>query len=61
MAAPFEKLYTFTVTPQVLEEFQRCVELNKSHYIDRDFHSLEILNAMTGLGGTPKAPVKEKC
>ena len=61
VAAPFEKLYTFTVTPQVLEEFQRCVELNKSHYIDRDFHSLEILNAMTGLGGTPKAPVKEKC
>lgn len=46
VTAPFEKLYTFTVTPQVLKEFTECVELNKGRYIDRDFHSLEILDAM---------------
>lgn len=41
--APMEKLYTFNVTEEVFEEFRKCVEINKSRYIDREFRSLEIL------------------
>ena len=48
IGAPLEKLYTFAVTPEVFEEFRRCVELNKSHYIDRTFHSLDILEVLQG-------------
>lgn len=46
--APLEKLYTFTVTEEVFEEFQRCVEMNKGRYIDREFHSLKILRMISG-------------
>lgn len=45
--SPVEKLYTFTLTDQVLSEFARCVEKNKARFIDRSFHSLEILEALT--------------
>ncbi|ADL03524.1 DNA repair protein RecO [Lacrimispora saccharolytica] len=48
IASPAEHLYTFTLTEPVLEEFSRCVEINKKRYVDRDFHSLEILQTMTG-------------
>lgn len=41
-----EKLYTFTVTDQVLEEFSRCVEENKKRFIDKTFHSLDILRGI---------------
>ncbi|MEG1901157.1 MAG: DNA repair protein RecO [Clostridium sp.] len=41
-----EKLYTFTLTEEVLEEFAQCVEDNKRHYIDKNFHSLEILETL---------------
>lgn len=44
--SPVEKLYTFAVTEPVFEEFSRCVEENKRRYIDRPFHSLEILEAI---------------
>lgn len=47
IASPIEKLYTFTVSDQVLVEFKQCVEINKSRYIDRNFHSLEILKSLT--------------
>ena len=47
VASPVEKLYTFVVTDSVLEEFGRCVDQNKGRYIDREFHSLEILKALT--------------
>lgn len=47
IASPIEKLYTFTVSEQVLAEFQQCVEINKSRYIDKTFHSLEILKTLT--------------
>lgn len=43
-----EQLYTFVLTGPVLEEFSRCVEINKKRFIDREFHSLEILEVMTG-------------
>lgn len=46
--SPPEHLYTFTLTDPVLEEFARCVEINKKRYVDREFHSLDILEAMMG-------------
>ncbi len=47
VASPMEKLYTFVVTDDVLEEFGRCVDRNKECYIDREFCSLGILKALT--------------
>lgn len=44
--SPLESLYTFTVTDSVLKEFSRCVEINKSRYMDREFHSLEVLKTI---------------
>lgn len=46
IASPIEHLYTFTLTEEVLREFGKCVEINKKRYIDREFHSLEILKVM---------------
>jgi len=46
LASPIEKLYTFVLTEQVLEEFGQCVEINKKKYVDREFHSLEILKTL---------------
>ena len=46
LAAPVESLYTFTLTDQVLGEFVRCVEQNKERFIDKTFHSVDILNAV---------------
>ena len=47
LAAPAEKLYTFMVTEEVFQEFRKCVDINKSRYIDREFHSLDILRTLT--------------
>lgn len=44
--SPVEKLYTFLLTQDVMEEFSGCVEENKRYYIDRKFHSLEILKTI---------------
>lgn len=41
-----EKLYTFTVTDEVLREFTRCVEDNKRRFVDKEFHSLDILGVL---------------
>ena len=38
-----EKLYTFTVTEQVLEELSQIADLFRSRFIDRKMKSLEIL------------------
>ncbi len=46
--SPVEHLYTFTLTEPVLEEFGRCVEINKKRYVDKEFHSLEILDVIIG-------------
>jgi DNA repair protein RecO (recombination protein O) len=46
IASPIQHLYTFTLTDPVLKEFATCVEINKKRFIDRKFHSLDILNMM---------------
>lgn len=44
--SPVEKLYTFLLNDESFEEFRRCVEDNKKRYIDKKFHSLQILEAI---------------
>lgn len=46
ITAPVERLYTFTVTSQVLEEVDGLVEDCLRCYVDRKFRSLEILERM---------------
>lgn len=46
LASPAEKLYTFTLTEEVLQEFSRCVEENKRRFVDKTFHSLDILSLL---------------
>ncbi|MFR5602093.1 MAG: DNA repair protein RecO [Lachnospiraceae bacterium] len=48
LSVPLESLYTFTLTDEVLREFAQCVEINKKKFIDREFHSLDILKVLTG-------------
>lgn len=48
VTAPIQKLYTFALTQEVFDEFQRCVEISRNRYLDRQFHSLEILTALCG-------------
>ena len=38
-----EKLYTFTVTEQVLNELKEIADIFRKRFIDRKFKSLEIL------------------
>lgn len=46
LSSPIEKLYTFTVSDQVLQEFTRLVDGNKKRFIDKTFHSLDILGVL---------------
>lgn len=46
LASPVEKLYTFALSDQVLLEFSRCVEDNKRRFVDKTFHSLDILQVL---------------
>lgn len=46
IASPIESLYTFILKGEVQQELKACVELNKKRFIDRTFHSLEILKMM---------------
>lgn len=50
IASSMESLYTFTLTDEVLKEFASCVEVNKAKFIDRTFHSLEILKTLINPG-----------
>lgn len=50
IASPVESLYTFTVTDEVLKEFASCVDANKGKFIDRTFHSLDILKTLINPG-----------
>lgn len=47
IAAPVEGLYNFVLKEPVQQELKQCVEQNKKRFIDREFHSLDILKAMT--------------
>lgn len=46
LAAPPERLYTFTVTDEVLREFTRAVDENRRRFVDKEFHSLDILKVL---------------
>lgn len=46
IASPLESLYTFILTEDVEKELRLCVEINKNRFIDRKFHSLDILEMM---------------
>ncbi len=43
VSSPVEKLYTFTVTPQVLAELSQIADIYRKRFIDRKIKSLEIL------------------
>ena len=44
--APLEKLYTFVVIPEVMAVLGRAADLQMKEFVDRRFHSLEILESM---------------
>ncbi len=44
MSSGIEKLYTFTVTPPVLEELKRIGDAYRKRFVDRSFKSLEIVD-----------------
>lgn len=46
LTSPIEKLYTFTVKPEVLQEFSIIMDKEISMYIDRKMKSLEILGTL---------------
>ena len=48
VASPVKKLYTFTLAPEVLGEFQKVVTWMRRRYIEHQFKSLEILEIMCG-------------
>ncbi len=48
VAMPPEKLYNFVLREDAFREFAQCVEEQKNRYVDRRFHSLEILQVMCG-------------
>ena len=44
MSSSIEKLYTFTVTPQVLMQLKQIADDYRIRYVDRQFKSLEIVD-----------------
>lgn len=46
ISSPIETLYTFVLTQEVQRELKSCVDMNKKRFIDREFHSLDILDMM---------------
>ena len=46
VASSVEKLYTFTVTEPVLEELEALSELYRTHFMEKEFKSLEILKTL---------------
>ena len=48
VSTPTERLYSFQVTEEVLSCLERIMNEYMDHYIDRDFHSLELLDFPPG-------------
>lgn len=48
VSTPTERLYSFQVTDEVLSCLERIMNEYMDHYIDRDFHSLELLDFPPG-------------
>lgn len=46
LETPLDSLYTFVLKPEIEEELKVCVDFNKRRFIDRPFHSLEILKML---------------
>ena len=46
VATPIEKLYTFTVSPQVLEQISGILDSFRKKWTDHEFKSLEILESL---------------
>lgn len=46
IATPLESLYTFILKEDVFQELKTCVDSNRKRFVDRQFHSLEILHMM---------------
>ena len=44
ISTPIEKLYTFTVTPSVLEQMKKIADDYRRRFVDRTFKSLEIVD-----------------
>lgn len=44
--APIERLYTFTVSDQVMEELGQCMQIYRERYLEGKFTSLDILKAL---------------
>lgn len=49
VASPIEKLYTFTLSEEVLKELDRVMERYREVYVEKHFKSLDILRQLTGL------------
>ena len=49
--APIQKLYTFTLKPEIFRELRRVQDRLNRTGIDRDFKSLQILKSMVETGG----------
>ena len=48
IAAPLNKLYTFTLSQKTIQTVKKVVEQCKQQYQDKSFHSLEILEQIVG-------------
>ncbi len=46
-ASPVERLYTFTVSGEVLEELGEVLSRYRKHYMEGTYKSLEILESCT--------------
>ena len=46
ISAPLEKLYTFAVTQEVLDEITKIIDKYRKRYIEKSFKTLEILEMM---------------
>lgn len=44
-----EKLYTFTVTEEILKQMQQLAEIYRNSCMDREMKSLEVLESLTGI------------